>query len=95
MYLDGITNGLAGTGKTTVARKMAEFYYEIGILSTKEYVECSASDLVAQYVGQSGPKTREALTKALGKVLFIDEAYRLLLLLGARMDPRSARKLTQ
>jgi ATPase family associated with various cellular activities (AAA) len=60
-----------------VARKVAEFYYELGILSTKEYVECSASDLIAQYVGQSGPKTREALTKALGKVLFVDEAYRL------------------
>jgi hypothetical protein len=46
-------------------------------LSTKEYFECSASDLIAQYVGQSGPKTREVLTKALGKVLFVDEAYRL------------------
>jgi predicted kinase len=77
MYQDGITDGLAGTGKTTVARKVAEFYYEIGILSTKEYVECSASDLIAQYVGQSGPKTREMLSKALGKVLFVDEAYRL------------------
>ncbi|OAL25146.1 hypothetical protein AYO22_05023 [Fonsecaea multimorphosa] len=72
-----IFKGPPGTGKTTVAQKVAEFYYEIGILSTKEYVECSASDLIAQYVGQSGPKTREVLTKALGKVLFIDEAYRL------------------
>lgn len=68
---------ILGTGKTTVARKVADFYYELGILSTKEYVECSASDLVAQFVGQTGPKTREVLTKALGKLLFIDEAYRL------------------
>ena len=60
-----------------MARRVAEFYYGLGILSTKEYVESSASDLMAQFVGQSGPKTREALTKALGKVLFVDEAYRL------------------
>ena len=60
-----------------MARKVAELYYKLGILSTKEYIECSASDLVAQYVGQTGPKTRNMLTKALGKVLFVDEAYRL------------------
>lgn len=56
---------------------MAELFYTMGILSTKEYVESSASDLVAQFVGQSAPKTRDILTRGLGKVLFIDEAYRL------------------
>lgn len=66
-----------GTGKTTIARKMSELFYTMGILSTKEYVESSASDLVAQFVGQSAPKTRDVLTRGLGKVLFIDEAYRL------------------
>jgi len=49
----------------------------MGILSSSEYLECSASDLVAEYVGQTGPKTRDVLKKGLGKVLFIDEAYRL------------------
>ncbi|KAG6844632.1 hypothetical protein H0H87_005289, partial [Tephrocybe sp. NHM501043] len=65
------------TGKTTVARKMGQVYYDMGILSSKEVIECSASDLVGRFVGETGPKTRELLGKALGKVLFIDEAYRL------------------
>ena len=49
----------------------------MGILSSVEVVECSASDLVGQFVGQTGPKTKKLFEKALGKVLFIDEAYRL------------------
>lgn len=49
----------------------------MGILGSAEVVECSASDLVGQYVGQTGPKTKKLLEKALGKVLFVDEAYRL------------------
>jgi len=56
---------------------MGAVYYDMGILSSKEVVECSASDLVGQYVGQTGPKTKRQLEKALGRVLFIDEAYRL------------------
>ena len=66
-----------GVGKTTVARKMGSVYYDMGVLASDEVVECSASDLVGQYVGQTGPKTRKLFEKALGKVLFIDEAYRL------------------
>jgi len=66
-----------GTGKTTVARKIGQVFYDMGILGTAEVVECSSSDLVGQYVGQTGPKTKELFEKALGKVLFIDEAYRL------------------
>ncbi|KAH8691554.1 P-loop containing nucleoside triphosphate hydrolase protein [Talaromyces proteolyticus] len=68
--------GPPGTGKTTVARKMGQLYYEMGILGSSEYVECSASDLIGQYVGQTGPKTQGKLTEALGRVLFVDEAYR-------------------
>ena len=56
---------------------MGKVFYDMGFLSFVEVIECSASDLVAQYVGQTGPKTRSLLEKALGKVLFIDEAYRL------------------
>lgn len=49
----------------------------MGFLSSAEVIECSASDLVGQYIGQTGPKTKALLEKALGRVLFIDEAYRL------------------
>ena len=66
-----------GTGKTTVARKIGQVFYDMGILGSAEVIECSASDLVGQYVGQTGPKTKKLFEKALGKVLFVDEAYRL------------------
>ena len=56
---------------------MGQVYYDMGFLSSAEVVECSASDLVGQYVGQTGPKTKGVFEKALGKVLFVDEAYRL------------------
>ncbi|MCJ1427130.1 hypothetical protein MMC29_005033 [Sticta canariensis] len=69
--------GPPGTGKTTTARKMGQVFYDMGFLSAVEVIECSASDLIGQYVGQTGPKTRAQLDKALGKVLFVDEAYRL------------------
>ncbi|THH17888.1 hypothetical protein EUX98_g9045 [Antrodiella citrinella] len=72
-----VFKGPPGTGKTTTARKMGQVYYDMGFLSSVEVVECSASDLVAGYVGQTGEKTRQLFDKALGKVLFVDEAYRL------------------
>ena len=56
---------------------MGQVFYDMGILGSAEVVECSASDLVGQYVGQTGPKTKKLFEKALGKVLFVDEAYRL------------------
>jgi hypothetical protein len=56
---------------------MGSVYYDMGFLSTDEVIECSVSDLIGQYVGQTGPKTKAQLEKALGKVLFVDEAYRL------------------
>ena len=52
-------------------------YYDLGYVSSLEVIDCSASDLIGQYVGQTGPKTRAQLDKALGKILFVDEAYRL------------------
>lgn len=69
--------GPPGTGKTTTARKMGQVYYDMGFLASIEVIECSATDLIGQYVGQTGPKVQQLLDKALGKVLFIDEAYRL------------------
>lgn len=56
---------------------MGQVFYDMGFLSTPEVHECSSTDLVAPFVGQTGPKTIKLLEKALGKILFIDEAYRL------------------
>ena len=67
----------SGTGKTTTARKMGQVYYDMGLLASPEVIECSASDLVGEYVGHTGPKTKALFEKAVGKVLFVDEAYRL------------------
>jgi hypothetical protein len=68
---------ITGTGKTTTARKMGKVYYDMGFLATAEVVECSVKDMVGEYVGHTGTKTHKLLESALGKVLFIDEAYRL------------------
>ncbi|KAK6496986.1 hypothetical protein TWF481_001965 [Arthrobotrys musiformis] len=72
-----IFKGPPGTGKTTTARKMGQIFYDMGFLASNEVVECSASDLVAEYVGQTSQRTLRKLEEGLGKVLFIDEAYRL------------------
>ncbi|TQN71839.1 Stage V sporulation protein K, partial [Colletotrichum shisoi] len=69
--------GPPGTGKTSTARKMGKVFYDMGFLATAAVLDCSASDLIGQYIGQTGPKVRQLLDKALGRVLFIDEAYRL------------------
>ncbi|ROW08400.1 hypothetical protein VMCG_03318 [Cytospora schulzeri] len=69
--------GPPGTGKTTTAKKMGKVFYDMGFLATAEVVECSTTDLIGQYLGQTGPKVQKQLDKALGRVLFIDEAYRL------------------
>lgn len=71
------SNCIVGTGKTTTARKMGQVFFDMGFLSAVNVVECSASDMVGQYVGHTGPKTKKLFEKALGQVLFIDEAYRL------------------
>ncbi|KAF2017639.1 P-loop containing nucleoside triphosphate hydrolase protein [Aaosphaeria arxii CBS 175.79] len=69
--------GPPGTGKTTTAQKMGKVFYDMGFLAQAKVIECSATDMIGQYVGHTGPKVQKLLEKAMGKVLFIDEAYRL------------------
>ncbi|KAK2478877.1 hypothetical protein H9L39_08251 [Fusarium oxysporum f. sp. albedinis] len=73
-----VFKGPPGTGKTSTARKVGKLFYDIGFLSSDEVVTCSVTNLTGELSGHTGPKVINQFELGLGKVLFIDEAYRLI-----------------
>ncbi|VUC31534.1 unnamed protein product [Clonostachys rosea] len=72
-----VFKGPPGTGKTSTARKVGKLFYDMGLISSDEVITCSVTDIIGEYLGQTGPKVISQFEMGLGKVLFIDEAYRL------------------
>ncbi len=77
LSLNMILTGNPGTGKTTLVRLLAKIYHELGVLPRKDVVETDRSQLIGSFVGQTEENVRRIVEKALGGVLFIDEAYSL------------------
>ncbi|MFQ3543244.1 AAA family ATPase [Halobacillus rhizosphaerae] len=72
-----VFKGNPGTGKTTVARMVAQLFKEMNVLEKGQFIEADRSDLVGEYIGHTAQKTKDLIHKAIGGVLFIDEAYSL------------------